>query len=283
MKNLFLYFFLLTAIFSVNCKAQENGQADSIEVFLIDSFITPEVPHKFLLSFYTSDSCKSKVILAGKYKYDISKEFVSEHKTEIDVSKLKFDSSDVYFYIYVTGADGKTYSSERYEVALPVEDQQQVSGSHSNVILMCCLGGTIFGLPSPTYVSMNNKSYFGLTKEIPIISFVTNNYKYPLGYFSAEYAYIFQAPEKNFARLGYKQIIEIPYIEFISPGLNGFTNFKGFNGISPELSLGLFNVYDVFTVIAKYRYNFKPDEAGRNFHELSIGLYSGFFTFHINL
>ncbi|MBZ0199112.1 MAG: hypothetical protein K8H86_04535, partial [Ignavibacteriaceae bacterium] len=102
--------------------------------------------------------------------------------------------------------------------------------------------------------------------------------KYPMGYFSAEYSYIINAPVRNFLRVGYKHIIEIPVFEYIAPGLNGFTNFKGFNGISPEVSLGLFRAFNAFTVYTRYRFNAMPGQKGSEFHEFSIGLYTNFFS-----
>jgi hypothetical protein len=80
--------------------------------------------------------------------------------------------------------------------------------------------------------------------------------------------------------LGYKHLIEVPGIEYVSPGVNGFTNLKGFNGISPELSMGLFKIFDTFTVYSRLRYNFQPGRRNSEFSEISIGLYSGFFAIY---
>ncbi|MGE5399892.1 MAG: hypothetical protein ACM3S2_05790 [Ignavibacteriales bacterium] len=285
MKKLLFYLFLVFLTYSAGLYAQENtGEGDSTEVYLIDSYITPEVPHRFILTFFTNDSCKSKVIMDGKYEFIVSGNFAEEHKTEIDVTGLKFDTTDVPFVIYVENKNGTSNRSEQYEVALPTANGQlEVKGGSSNLFMMCCFGGTIFGLPAPGYVSWGGKSFFSLTKEIPIISFQTSNYKLPVAYVSLEYSYIFNAPVRNFVRAGYKHIIQIPYLEYISPGINGFSNLNGFNGVSPEVSIGLFKIYDVFTVYTKYRYNFKPGESGSDFHEITIGVYSGFFTFHVNL
>jgi len=281
-RNIFLILLLSVISFCTGYAQEESTEADSIEVFLIDSYVTPETPHKFILSFFTSRSCRSMLILDKKYEYTISDEFSEDHKAEIDVSGLEFDSTRAPFIIMVEDSLGNRNRSERYDVALPGEYQPRVSQT-PNLLLMCCLGGIIFGLPSPTYVIMQDKNYFSLTKEIPILSFYKSSYKYPISYISVEYAHIFDAPRKNFFRAGYKHIFEIPYIRYVSAGANWFTDFKGFNGISPEVSLGLFTLYDVFTVYTKYRYNYEPNQTGADFHELSIGLYSGFFTFTVNL
>lgn len=261
---------------------EESTGTDSIEVFLIDSYVTPETPHKFILSFFTSRSCRSVLMLNNKYKFTISETYTEDHKAEIDVSSLTFDSTRAPFIILVEDSLGNTYRSEKFDVALPGEYKPKVSQA-PNLLLMCCLGGIIFGLPSPTYVIMQDKNYFSLTKEIPILSFYKTSYKYPISYISVEYAHIFEAARKNYFRVGYKHIIEVPYLRYVSAGANWFTDFRGFNGVSPEVSLGLFSLYDVFTVYTKYRYNYEPNQTGADFHELSIGLYSGFFTFTVNL
>lgn len=297
MKSTLFVLFIVLFTFGQNTFCQEdstyNASSDennggNIEVFLIDSYITPETPHKFILTYYTSDSCKSKVVLDRKYEYVVSDKYAEEHKIEIDITGLKFDTTDVPFMVYVTSKDGVVDSSEQYEVAMPEAIKQEAAASNSNIFLMCCIGGTVFLLPSPTFVAWDDNRYFSLTKEIPILSIQKMSYKYPIGYFSVEYSHIFDAPlapapHKNFLRFGYKHIFELPYIEYVSPGVNWFTDFYGFNGVSPEISLGFFKIYDLFTLYTKYRYNYKPGQYGGDFHEISIGVYSGFFTFHFTL
>jgi|WetSurMetagenome_2_1015567.scaffolds.fasta_scaffold259552_2 hypothetical protein len=276
-KYLSLLVFILVSSLG-NLLAQQ--EADSTEIFLIDSYVTPETPNSFILSFITSQPCVSKVILQNKYEYEVSGKYAEEHKASIDVSSLKFDSTYIPFIIIVKDSSGKESRSEKYDVALPSAQKPMVE--KSNYLFMCCLGGVIFGFPSPTLVIANEKKYFGLTKEIPVFSFHAFNSRYPIGYFTVEYSYIFNAETRNYFRTGYKHVFEIPYLEYISPGLNWFTNFKGFNGISPEVSVGIVKFYDVFTVYAKYRYNFKPNDKSRDFHEITVGLYSSFFSLNLN-
>lgn len=265
-------FFLITAF---QLLAQE--ESDSVEVYLIDSFVTPEVPHTFVLSFFTSASSTSKVIIDNKYTFPVSDELTESHKQDIDISKLEFIAKNVPFVIVVKDSLGREFTSETYEFELP--EEQKIEGG-SNLLLLCLFGAVDFIIPSPVYVQEKKDSYFSLTKEIPLVSFRGSNYKYPIGYISAEYSHIFNAPIKNFVRVGYKQIIPVPGIEYVAPGFNGFTNFKGYNGISPELSLGLFRIANTFTVYARYRFNAKPGDAGSEFHEFSIGLYSSFFSLY---
>lgn len=274
MKVLFAISLLLTL--SAGLKAQEN--TDSIEVYLIDSFVTPEVPHTFMLSFFTSVPAKSKVIINNSYPYEVSSELTESHKINIDISDLSFKEKNVPFVIQVEDSAGHQFSSEKFEFELP--EEPKVEGG-SNFLLLCAFGAAVFGLPSPVYVIEKDDDFVSLTKEIPLVSIRGGGYKYPVGYFSVEYSHIFDAPVKNFFRVGYKQIIEIPGVEYISPGINGFTNFNGFNGISPELSVGLFRIINTFTVYARYRFNAKPGEKGSEFHEFSIGLYSSFFSLYL--
>lgn len=282
-KNILLLLLVLFG-FASNY-AQEETVSDSIEVNIIDQFVTPDSPQKFLLSFFTGDTCKSKVVITGKGEYVVSKEFTDNHKIELDISGLKINNTTFTYYLLLEKASGKIQKSEKYEAEMPVE---QVVENRSNFLSTCLFGGIVFLTPSPTYVYSKNgnpKELFSLSKEIPIVSFFSGGYNYPVGYFSAEYAHIFKSDSKytpkNSMRIGYKHIIEIPVIEYVSPGISWFTNFKGFNGISAEASLGLFNMYNVFTVYAKYRFSFQPDVKETQFHEISIGLFSSFFSLHL--
>ena len=273
-KKRILFLFALIFILS---DFQLSAQTDSIEIDIIDNFVTPEIPHNFVLSFFTSEKTKSTVLIDNKYEYVVSNTFNDIHKTRIDISKLKFKVKDVPFVVSVEDTNGNRFTSEKYDFQLPQEMKVE---SESNFLLLCIFGGTVFLLPSPTYLYTDNYKYFSLTKEIPLISISKKGFSYPAGYFSMEYSHVFNAPHKNFLRLGYKQIIEIPGIQYVSPGINGFTNFKGFNGISPEVSVGLFKILDTFILYARYRYNVKPGEAGSEFQEISLGLYSNFFSLY---
>lgn len=268
--------FVISGLWQQQVFAQDRP--DSIEVFLIDSYITPELPHRFVLTFSTSSVARSKVLIDDKDEFTISDSLADTHKAEIDISGLQFTKTVIPFFIVCVDSLGNVSYSDRYEVELPYE--AEVKGG-SYFLTFCLFGSIIFGLPSPVYVRMQDRDYFSLTKEIPLVFLKTMGLGYPLGYFSVEYSHIFNAPKKNFLRAGYKHIIDIPGIEYISPGINGFTNFKGFNGISPEISVGWFRMFNVFTLYTRYRYNAKPGEAGSEFQEISLGLYSGFFAIYL--
>lgn len=253
------------------------AQQDTIEIYIIDNFVTPELPHKLKLSFFTSDICKSKLNINGTNEIVISNEPVDNHKIELDLTSYISSNKENFFTIIVEDEQGKTYTSEKDEIEIPKE---VIVEGGSNFLLFCLFGGVVFALPSPVYVITKNDQYFSLTKEIPLIFLRSSGYNYPTGYFSVEYSHIINAPIKNFFRTGYKHIIEIPVLEYISPGMNYVTNFKGYNGISPEVSVGLFKIFNTFTVYSRYRFNAKPGDPGSEFHELSLGLYSGFFAIY---
>ena len=267
---LFFIFFSTTILFS---------QTDSIEVYLIDAYSTSQIPYTFKLSFYTSDSCKTKVVLDDEYEFDVSTEPTDLHKKEIDLSNLSFKGKIVYFVIISETESGGIYRSEKFDFDLPFEPQIKTG---SDLFTLCLFGSAIFLLPYPGYVSDGHSGYFSLTKEIPIISFRSRSLNYPSGYLSLEYSYIFNTDNPNYLRAGYKKIIELPHTEYVAPGITLYTNFNVNQGISPELSVGLFTIKDTFTFYARYRYNIKLHSAGTNFSEITIGLYSGFFSLYLD-
>ncbi len=277
----YLWTAVLIFIFTVSgfTRAQDSGAAgDSVEITILDSYVTPELPHSFLLSFFTSAPCRSQVKIANKYNYKISDKLTEEHNIKIDLTGLSFSSKSVPFTVTVEDSLGRQYKSDVNEFELPSEVKIK---SESNFLLFCLFGGAVFALPSPAYVTGKSGNYFSLTKEIPVISFMSSGFNYPAGYLSVEYSYIFKARYKNLVRVGYKQIIPIPALEYISPGVDGFTNFKGFNGISGEVSVGWVRILNTFTLYTKYRYSFKPGDTADSFSEISLGLYSNFFSVHL--
>jgi len=276
MKRLFILF-LFAFILSNLSYAQTD--TTGIEITIIDSYITPEVPHTFVLSFFTSDSCLSSLKLGGRYNYKVSEKPTDSHKIEIDLTNVKFDSLLIKYTITAIGKNKKGYS-QSFETILS-DESLLVKNRDLNLFNVCCIGGTIFGLPSPTWVIMNNENYLAFSKEIPIFSTYSGGYNYPSSYLSAEYKYIPKFNAKHQLAVGYKKVFQLPFLEYIAPGVNYFTNFLGNYGLSFETSIGLFRFYNIFTVYTRYRYNqFIGDEKG-HFHEFSLGLYSNFFSLNL--
>ncbi len=277
----FLPAFLFVLVSGTIASAQSDSLAQgNVEINLIDSYITPETPHKLVVSFFTSDSVTSKISITNQKELSVSQKPTDNHKIEIDLSSLQNLAFPLYYKIFVYDKNGERSQSQLYEVDMP---QNMVIETNRSLGLLqvCCFGGIIFGLPSPTFVAKNDKQYFSLAKEIPVFSFYSKGYNYPFGYFGVEYTYIFKADKKNFLRVGYKQIFQPGFIQYISHGLNYFMDFKGYNGLSPELTLGLFQIQNVFTLYTRYRYNFQTNRSGTGFHEVSIGLYSNFFSINL--
>jgi len=254
------------------------SQTDPIEIYLIDAYCTREVPHKFKLSFYTSDICKSKVILEDEYEYEVSVEFTDLHKAEILIHDLAFNDNIVEFVIITETENGRVDTSEVFDFDLPYEPKLK---GGSDFFTLCLFGSAIFLLPYPNYLFYGESDLFSLTKEIPVISFRGRSTDYPSGYLSLEYTYIFDSGAPNYLRAGYKKLFELPHTEYIAPGVSLFTNFNSNHGISPEFTVGLFTVKDTFTFYTRYRYNLKLNKSGQNFHEISIGLYSAFFSVYL--
>lgn len=249
-----------------------------IEVFLIDAYVKQEPPYIFILSFYTSEVCLSNVIIDNKYEYLVSNGLSEAHSAKIDLTDLKFLERNVVFVIETIDSLGNKTKSEEFEFDLPYEP---IIKDGSSIWTLCLFAGSVFLLPMPGYVITANETYYSLTKEIPIVSFRSKRGNYPAGYFSFEYTYIFDAENRNFARLGYKRIFPIDYIEYISPGITAYTNFNGQNGLAPEFSVGWFALFDTFTLYTRYRYNFKPGDSNSDFHEINLGLYTRFFSLYL--
>ncbi|PID57295.1 MAG: hypothetical protein CR986_09190 [Ignavibacteriae bacterium] len=272
MKKLFLII-----IFQLLITNYFYSQTDSVEVFIIGAYVTPEKPHTFHLSFFTSKNVKTKIKIDEKYITNVSNEFTEDHSAAIDFTNFNFKDKFVSYQIISTNEKGEKFESEVFEIVLPYEEFIETKEG-TNPIFTILTGMLLYFLPSPNYVFYEGQKIFSLTKEIPVITFYSSGYNYPSGHISLEYSHFYKDNFNNILRFGYKHVIPIQYIEYISPGITAFTNFNGLNGIGLETSIGFFKVFDVFTVYSRYRYNLKPTNSKNHFHEISVGLYSNFFT-----
>ncbi len=270
-----ILFFFANFIFAQN----EANKISDVDIFIIDSYVTPEEPYKAKITFFTSDSVTSFLQFENGLRFNVSDKPKDEHKFVISLDSLKADSTVISYKVIISDLSGGTKKSDLYDLYLPEEFELKMK--NQNGLMNVCLGGMFFIMPFPVYVNSEGKNYFSLTKEFPVISFYGHGYNYPSGYISLEYSYIFNAENRNYLRIGYKQIFQIGFIKYVSPGLSVTTNFEGFNGISPEVSFGLFDFYDAFTFYLRYRYNFKPGDYFEDFHEISIGLFTSSFSFNL--
>ena len=250
---------------------------DPIEVYIIDAYVTPETPHTFKLSFFTSEPVNAVVTIDNQYTHTVSDELTEDHAADVDFSEYKFSSKFISYNIEMVNSLGEKTVSEDFELILPYEEFIETKEGEDPISTIL-FGLFLYFLPAPSFIVDGDDFTFSLTKEFPLITFYSSGYTNPSGNISIEYTHVYDSNVKNYFRMGYKHFIPIDYIEYISPGVTGFTNFNGFNGVGAELSIGLFNIYDVFTVYGRYRYNFDPTETELNFNEISIGLYSHFFT-----
>ncbi|GAB4297920.1 MAG: hypothetical protein Kow0098_22600 [Ignavibacteriaceae bacterium] len=254
------------------------AQPSPIEIFLIDAYVKPEVKDRFIITFFTSEPAKSKVIINDEYEYVVSDILTDRGSASIDISKMKFDTKIVPFYIIVEDSLGNITESELYDFDLPYEP---VVEAESNFLLLCLFGGIVYGVPLPSVVFQDEDTFFSLTKEIPLFSIRSTSLDYPAGYFAVEYTYINGGDVKKIFRAGYKQIFDYSFPAYLSSGINFSTNFDGSNFVSPEFTIGWFEFLESFTLYTRYRYNFMPGAAERNFHEISLGLYTAFFSFYL--
>jgi len=281
MKKLFLLSILIL-VFLKPIYSQDDFETDAdsigMEVFLIDAYVKQEPPYIFILSFYTSEVCLSNVIIDNKYEYLVSSGLSEAHSAKIDITALKFLDKNVSFVIETIDSLGNKSKSESFEFDLPYEP---MISEGSSIWTLCLFAGSVFVLPMPGLMDYSSIGYYTLTKEIPIISFRSKKGNYPSGYVATEYTYRFGDQDNHYLRFGYKKIIPIDYIEYISAGVSAYTNFSGQNGFAPEVSLGWFTLLDTFTFYTRYRYNFKPGDANSNFHEINLGLYTRFFSLYL--
>jgi len=254
------------------------AQSVPTEIYVIDSYITPEKPYRLIVTFSTNEECTSVIKIKSGKTFNVSDSLTEDHRVEIDMSDL-YGLNEIKYNLLVKSKQRIETTSDEYEVALP--NQFILTPTTDNNWYQMCIGGLVYAIPTFEYVAMGGKEYFGLSKEIPLISFYGNGYNYPNGYFGIEYSHYLKAPSQNFFRIGYKHMFQFREIRYISPGISLFGDFKGHNGLSTEISLGLFQIKNVFTLFTKYRYNFQLKSGGKDFYEFSIGLYSNIFSFNL--
>lgn len=276
MKKLSFKYFILVLIvfFSATNIYSQNGNT---QIIIIDSFIPPEQPLTLNLSFFTTTPTTSKVLISNKMEITGSEQYTSQHNLKIDISKIDEDGKILHAFIIVTDSMNHITKSEELLIDYPKTIKVE---KESNFLLFGLMFASVFIIPTPGYAYTEGENRFSLTKEIPLISFRSENINFPKSYFALELTHIYKADRSNFMRVGYRYMKEIPVLKYISPGVDIVTNFDGFNGIGTSFSLGLFNVLDTFTLYTRYRYNFQPNQSDRNFSEINVGLYTNFFSFH---
>lgn len=258
--------------------ANTGNNRDSIEVFIIDAFVPPEAPDVFTITFYTSDLCKSAIMLDDKHLIPLSDTPTDNHRAEILLSQYNFNKDLIPYHIIVEDKMGRKWKSEVYDLEIRKEMVVESSGSN---FFSCLMGSVVFLTPQVAYINAHGESFLRLRKELPLFTFHSGGYNYPTGAFMFGYAHTFKFKPNNLFLYGYKHFIEIPVFEYVSPYVGGYSNFMGVNGASAEVSVGLLKLYNVFSIEAGGRYSLQPGVKGTEFWEISLGLFSSFFTLHL--
>jgi len=272
-------FSALVIIFFMSISTGIFAQDESLEVYLIEAYVPSDSATKFILSFAASEPCKATLVLDERFRLTVSDTLSEDHRRTFDISGMRFDTNYVLFYILTENAAGNKFRSEYFDLILP--EYNLIHKDIDNGFLTICFGGVIFGFPSPSAVLFENKSYFALNKQIPLVSFYSGGFNYPMHTLGIGYSYLFNAPFNHIFRADYHFMRELPVIEYAAAGIGGFTNFNRFSGYSFDITLGLFEIYESFILYTSLRHNREPDNLKRNYGEIMLGLHSNFFSINI--
>lgn len=282
MKKSFLHsaFLVSLLLFAAPWNFAQTAGPDSAEIFLFESFIPPENPDTLVISFFATAPVRSGILVGDAPVVTISDTLAEDHSANIDISEMMFDSASVVCLIRAEDAEGRISHSEPFVVKLP--EEVQFSKSAASGWQSCLFGGLVYMIPTVGYVYQEGSNgYTALSKEFPLLGYYASGYTFPSAYLAVEYQHIVNFKHRNFFRVGYKQVFRTPGIQFVSVGLNAATDFLGYNGLTPEVTLGFFNFSNVFTVYGRARYTFQPGVGGNQFAEFSIGLFTAAFTLHL--
>ncbi len=257
----------------------EEEIQDSVEVILIEAFISPEKPSQMVISFFTSEPVRSKLVFDSGEIFVVTDSLLDNHKASFDISSLRPDTTFLKFTVLVEKEDGISNHSEVFEVELPRKELTELARDNT-ALTGCLIGGAVYLVPGFVHHYESGKSYAGFNKEFPVISFFRGGYNYPIAYLAAEYSHIPKMARKNFYSVNANLILETKYIEYISAGAGYLTDFGNIRSVNLDVSVGLFKLFNVFTVYAKTRLGF-PTGSGNSFSQQSIGLFSSFFSIQI--
>lgn len=183
------------------------------------------------------------------------------------------------FVVLVEREDGTGNSSEVFEVELPRREIVQLA-QESGALTGCLIGGMVYMIPGVVHYYEAGESYFGIDKELPVISYFRGGYNYPVGYLALEYIHLPKAVTKNFVSITANGILEFKPVEYLSAGIGYTTDFRKSNSLTLDVSVGLFRVLNVFTFYVENRFGYYPS-AKSGYSQQSIGLFSSFFSIQL--
>lgn len=291
MNKRFLLIFILV-FFQAGYMLQNNlifaQEEEEFELYLIDNYLRSNEPSKLVLSWMTNIEAKSKVNIPSLGTFTASDTITDKIFFVADVTKLLAYPGDYDFYILSELDDGTEIQSEKFIFTIPNQEIQPLETKQSEFsyyFYTCCVGGSLWLVPS-LGLSINNKtSKFTITKEIPLLSFGSKSAfkNYPYFYLFAGYTHTIKGDVQNIFRYGYRQMFEMKkIINYLSIGLSGFTNFKGANGISPEVSFSFLRILSTFDLYLLYRFDKELKNGNYSSHQIQLGLYTSSFSLNVN-
>lgn len=274
MKPIIFLLLLLLVSGPVFGFSPQAAEGDSIEVILIEAYSPKDSPDKMVLTFFAGEPVKAEVIFPNK-TVPLGDEYKESYSTTLDIEGVPPQEDLIVFYIRVTNESGESNLSEQFDIV--AEGNTSISGGAD--LTGCLIGSAVYAIPAVYYNFHQDTSGLGFGKEFPLISFFSGGYNYPNGYIAFEYNYTDLHAVKSRYNFGYKQIIEIPYLNYVSFGFSYSTDFRGGNAVLPEASLGLFRIMNVFTLYVRASHYVFPANKEKNMTQLSLGLFSAFFSF----
>ena len=155
-----LFLLIFSAVLFNDCFASSiSSESDSTEIYLLDSYIAPEKPNIFILSFITSNPAKAKLYIDNKYEFTITDTLSENHKAKIDLAEYEFSKKTVPFYIIAEDSAGEKSKSDIFDLDFPKQIKMQ---KESNFLLFGVFFGIQFLVPTPGYVYTNNSKGFKL-------------------------------------------------------------------------------------------------------------------------
>lgn len=287
----FLLFINLAAIAQENpdtSKVEEEGfvepggdstswsEGDSISVNVIESYVRQEEKTEIVVYFFASEPVKAYIVFDGIQRFLVSDTLAESFRFTTDFSGIKVSSNILKAIVYVENSKSQKSSSEEFEIKLPFEPE--IEGTALGYLADCTLGGLTFLIPSPGFTFFKDQSRFSFFKELPVVVFQSEISNLPWMALAVEYAHTPDIDFRNRFFAGLKFPFEVPLIKYLAPGLSYSTNFLGLNGVSPEISFGLLDVFRVINLNIKARYNWYPSAGNLDNFDINIGLTSYFLT-----
>lgn len=251
-------------------------EEDSTSVYVIESYVRQEEKNEIVIYFFASEPVKAWVVFDGNQRFTVSDTLGESFRFVTDIQSVKATSTILKAIVYVENASGEKSSCEEFEIKLPFEPE--IEGTALGYLADCTLGGISFLVPSPGFTLFRDQNRFSFFKELPLVVFQSEISTYPWMAFSVEYAHTPDIDFRNRFFAGLKFPVEVPVINYIAPGLSYSTNFLGVNGLSPEISFGLIEVFRVINLNIKARYNWYPSAGNNDNFDFNIGLTSYFLT-----